>query len=148
MNLANKQCLVCCMCGVQCGRPAVTDLCKDCGATIGGVNHAHAEGNRAADAGWVTYVCLTAMCLMCLVTLVEQFNCIPILCWRGSSDDATKTGHCLGPAAQQQRHHVTGERQLTPTSTALVRCLLHAAMLLGAESNIRVRRCVWLSDTL
>jgi hypothetical protein len=39
---------------VQCGRPAVKDRCKDCGAEIGGERHVHAAGNRAAVVEWVT----------------------------------------------------------------------------------------------
>ena len=51
--------------------------------------------------------------------------------------DRTQTGHCLGIAAQGPMQALS-ERELSPVSFAILRCLLHASMLLGVESNSQV----------
>ncbi|XP_060599995.1 E3 ubiquitin-protein ligase RNF213-like [Ruditapes philippinarum] len=48
--------------------------------------------------------------------------------------DRTETGHILGQAATRGRDPKP-ERLMTPTSCAIVRCLLHIAMYLGTKEN-------------
>ncbi|ELU10973.1 hypothetical protein CAPTEDRAFT_198285, partial [Capitella teleta] len=47
-----------------------------------------------------------------------------------STEDQTEFGHILGPANKRDAREI-GIRSLTPTSTAIIRCILHCAMSLG-----------------
>jgi hypothetical protein len=51
--------------------------------------------------------------------------------------DRSTTGHILG-RAQAQQQNVTPERNLNPFSCGVLRCLTHAAMLLGTDEDIQV----------
>jgi hypothetical protein len=53
-------------------------------------------------------------------------------------EDRSSSGHILG-RVQAQQQNVTSVRNLTPLSCGILRCLTHAAMLLGTwDQNIQV----------
>ena len=72
--------------------------------------------------------------------------CISIFVYiylRNYREDRSSTGHILG-RAQLQPPKITPQRNLNPMSCSVLRCLMHAAMLLGTDQDMQVSPLVFI----